>query len=110
MEFTTKKKDGVIIIGIKGKLDAASADSFKQNFDAVIQDGKNFVFDMSGVDFIDSTGLGRIVASLRGISEKSGDLKLAGIRSDVMIVFQITRAYRIFDIYDDVNTAVESFE
>lgn len=110
MEFSTKQKDGVTIIGIKGKLDAASADSFKQNFESVVDSGKNFVLDMSGVEFMDSTGLGRIVASLRGVSEKNGDLKLAGIRSDVMIVFQITRAFRIFDIYDDVNEAVDSFE
>lgn len=109
MKIDFVKKESVVILSIDGSLDASVADQFKSVFENYAKENSNFVLDMRKVSFIDSTGLGKIVSALRTVSEKKGDLKIAGISDEVMMVFQITRAFRIFDIYDDVNEAVNSF-
>lgn len=110
MKLEISKRNGVTVISLSGSFDASVADDFKKEFEASLKENDNFVIDLNNVQFVDSTGLGRIVSALRKVSEKKGDLKLAGINDEVMIVFQITRAYKIFDIYDDVDAAVKSFK
>ncbi len=50
-----------------------------------------------------------IVFCLRFSQENGGLLKLANLSTKVRMIFEITRAYRVFDIFDDLGTAVKSF-
>jgi len=109
MKIDFTKKESIAVLSLDGNLDASVAEKFKSTFENYAKESSNFVIDMSKVGFIDSTGLGKIVSALRTVTVNNGDLKLAGINDEVMMVFQITRAYKIFDIYDSVDEAVKSF-
>ncbi len=67
------------------------------------------VLDLGSVEFIDSTGLGLIVALNRRIRRGGGDLRVAAPRRDVQTALELTRMHRLVEIYDDVDTAVASF-
>lgn len=109
MQFFVKIENNIGVIPIDGRLDASNVANLKKDFLAWLGETNNFVLDLSRMDFIDSTGLGGIVACLKYASEKNGDLKIACLQSKPRLVFEITRANKIFDIFDDVKSAVESF-
>ena len=109
MNIEYQKKNDVGILVINGRLDAYSAPNLKTQFQEYSRDTANFVLDLHNLDFLDSTGLGSIVACLKAASEAGGDIRIANMSEKPRLVFQITRAYKIFEIYDDLETAVASF-
>jgi len=83
---------------------------FKNDLNSKITEEHNrIVVDLSKTDFVDSTFLGVLVAGLKKATIHNGDLKVGGLQESVRGVFQITRLYKIFDIFDDSNEAVQSF-
>lgn len=110
MELNFELKENVGVLKVSGRLDAYNAAEFKESFTKYTEQTVNFVLDLSSLDFLDSTGLGSLVACLKAISEKDGDIKIANMSEKPRMVFEITRAHKIFDIFDDVDVAVMSYE
>ncbi len=89
-------------VEISGKL--------KEDLLAKVEEGnKNIIVDLSSSDFVDSSFLGALVAGLKKTTMKSGDLKIVGLQSPVRAMFELTRLYRIFDIFDTQEEAINSF-
>ena len=110
MELNFKIQDNVGILEIVGRLDAYNSSELKSYFDQISLETTNHVFDMTGCEFIDSTGLGTIVACLKAASQNGGDIRLANLQDKPRMVFDITRAYKIFHIFDDLDAALMSFD
>jgi anti-anti-sigma factor len=66
---------------------------------------RKFVFDMSGVSHIDSTGIGRCIASLNKIMQAGGKLHMAAAAGQVREGFRVTRLDRVFRFFEDVGGA-----
>ncbi len=107
-EFT--KKDNVGILEISGRLDAYTAPNLKTLFKDLMDETRYFVFDLHALEFLDSTGLGSIVSCLKSATANGGDICIARMADKPRMVFEITRAFKIFEIYDDLDAAVESFD
>ena len=85
--------------------------SFKEDLLDKIEEGyQNIVVDLSTSDFVDSSFLGALVAGLKKATMKSGDLKIFGLQPPVRAMFELTRLYRIFDIFEEKDDALESFD
>jgi anti-sigma B factor antagonist len=100
------------LVELSGPLTAATVEPFREQFSAWQADEagvKNYVLDLSAVDFMDSAGLGALIAALKRITEKGGDMKLACLQKKPRMVFEITRAYKVFDIFDTVEEALRTF-
>ena len=113
MVIKCSKERGVGIIRIGSAPTAATVDTFREqlaNWQAVEPDVKNFVADLKEVDFMDSAGLGTLIAVLKRITEQGGDMKIACLQKKPRMVFEITRAYKVFEIYDSVEDAVKQFK
>lgn len=110
MNLNHYKKNNIGIVEISGRLDAYSAPELKTYFDSVSSETTFFIFDLEGCDFIDSTGLGTIVACLKSASQNGGDICLARLQDKPRMVFDITRAYKIFHIFDDIDAAMASYD
>jgi anti-anti-sigma factor len=75
----------------------------------LLQQGKRvIVFDIGGVDRIDSTGIGRFIASYNQIAAAKGDMRLAGIRTYLFRVFQVSSLDKIFHFYPSVEEAIKA--
>lgn len=59
----------------------------------------NYVFDFSGCEFIDSTGLGALVAMYKRCVEHRGSIKLKNLKPEVKKLFELTRLNQVFEIY-----------
>jgi len=109
MNCTVSYDGAVGVVRIEGRLDAASVEEYKRSFAEYLGRATHFVCDLGKLDFIDSAGLGGLVSSLRRAAEKGGDLKLACLPPKVAMVFEITRAHRVFEIFDTCDAAVGSY-
>jgi len=109
MDINIDDRGNAAVITISGRLDASNVERVKKQFPEWLATNNRIVMDLSAMDFLDSTGLGGIVACLKYAVEADGNLKIACLQDKPRMVFEITRAYKIFDIFDDVDAAVESF-
>lgn len=86
------------------------ADTLKEILENRIAGGSSkFVVDISMCEFIDSTFLGVLVNSLKKAVKAGGDLKLVGFKPAVHSMFELTRLYRVFESFKDVQSAIKSF-
>ncbi len=105
--FEVRGSTGLVLP--QGDLTAETADSFREQFIRWMQGAtgvRNVVVDLGAVGFMDSSGLGILIALLKRVSERGGDLKIACLGKKVRLVFEITRAYKVFEILDTVDEAV----
>ena len=111
MAATFQTTDGVGVVTVTGVLTSDGIDAFREQFAGWWQSLpaiRNVVVDLSGVDFLDSSGLGSLIALLKRVSERGGDMKIAGLQKKVRMVFEITRAYKVFEIFDNASEAVKA--
>lgn len=74
--------------------------TFRVEINKLIENGqKNFTFDFSQCNFIDSTGLGALVSIYKKCAEKDGSIKLKSLKPEVEKLFKLTRLDKVFEIY-----------
>lgn len=108
MQLNCVTHNDINVISVQeSRIDAASAIQFKDAMRAVTETGpSHVVLDLSGVKFVDSSGLGAIVASMKQMGD-ARRLDLASLTPDVAKVFRLTRMDSIFVIHDDVAQALQ---
>ncbi len=98
LETTTHGNFSVITVAAS-RIDAAVAIQFKDAMRAATEGGPDhFILDLGQVDFVDSSGLGAIVAAKKQLGEDRR-LDLAALRPNVDKVFRLTRMNSVFDIH-----------
>jgi anti-sigma B factor antagonist len=86
------------------------AEELKNNVNEKIRLGyKKVIIDISTVEFLDSTFLGVIVNILKKVAKMGGDLKLVGFKPVVRAMFELTRLFRVFESYSELQDAIKSF-
>jgi len=104
---STYHNDINIITVNEARIDAPVAIKFKDAVRSLTETGPDHVIlDLSQVSFVDSSGLGAIVASKKQIGH-ARQMDLAGLTGDVEKVFRLTRMDSIFEIHTNVDTLVE---
>lgn len=112
MEVHSREKDNIIIYDLKGEFGRSDevAATIQQSVKDQLEYGQTkFLFNFDGVSFIDSFGVGELVACYISIAKMKGKLKILNIPDKIRRLFRITMLDKIFEIFDDEMTAVKSF-
>lgn len=106
MQLTAERKGGALVVtAMEDRIDAAGAILFKERMrDAVGTAARRVVLDLSRVTFVDSSGLGAIVAVMK-LMGPDRRLELAGLTPNVQKVFRLTRLDGVFTIHDSLTAA-----
>ncbi len=112
MHLTTLKQDDVTVINVVGKLDVQTYSALKKKVRDLVDDGaRKILLDVSGIQNMDSTGIGTLVALLNTVRDKDGDLRLAGrFEPDVEEAFNLCGLARVFVQYPNVKDGVKNFD
>ncbi len=106
MEITHTKENNVTVLSAAGRLDAVSSPGFEKELTALISAGETLlIVDFGRLDYISSAGLRTILAAAKKLREKQGKLFLAGLRSVVKEVFEISGFTSIIPIFESVEAA-----
>ena len=105
--LTPEVRNNVLVVRVDVKrVDASKAPAFKDEMTKCIEAGHSqLVLDLSDVEFVDSSGLGAIVACLKRLGPK-GNLAIASASGAVKRLFSLTRMDRVFPLHDSVDSAV----
>ena len=107
-----KRNDGKLaVLRPAGSLNAAVVDRVREEWFGWLKNEpevRTVVVNLAYVDFMDSSGMGLLISMLKHLGERDGEVRLAALRKGVRMVFEITRTYKVFDIYDSVEEAVGS--
>ena len=104
------EKSNVLVVDVEGDLDARVAADLKEGLNGKIDEGSSWLLiNLTEVPYMDSAGLGVLVSGLKNTNRKSGDLRVYGLQPDVKNIFELTRLNKVFQIFDNEETALESF-
>ena len=111
LDVQTRQTDsGVTVLAPNGCLDVAGAPMLKEAIGDAVKNGlPRLVIDMEGVSFVDSTGLGSVIAALKLVRSSKGDLRLAAPNQQVRVVLELTTLDRVFAYYPTVEDALTDF-
>jgi anti-sigma B factor antagonist len=100
--------DDSVVIRVAGEIHATTAPEFSERLNTVIAGGKTgVVLDLTGVEFIDSTGLSVLLNGLRRVTRARGSMVLACANPTVLRLFEITKLDSTFDIVPSCDEAIE---
>ena len=108
MEIRFEYINNVLVAHLQCYLDRMGAENFKYVLSERMKPGENVVLDLEKLVNIDNFGLDALLAMAQKALENKSVIKLAGVSPDMRIVLDITKVYRVFDIYPTVADAVAS--
>jgi len=107
MPFTAQPSGDVIVVKVHAqRLDAYLAPEFKAKLVHLVQSGhERIVMDMAALEFIDSSGLGALIAGFKALGGR-GEIVLCGITPRLLSLLQLTHVDKLLPIFDTVEEAV----
>ncbi|HEY0541262.1 MAG TPA: STAS domain-containing protein [Actinoallomurus sp.] len=112
MEFNleyTVTEDDIVCVVLAGSLDVATAPQVRDLLIRLIDEGRyRLVLELSGVDFVDSIGLGVFVGVVHRLRPHDGSLAVAAPSPQTRKVFEITQLVRVLPLFDSLGSAVEA--
>jgi anti-sigma B factor antagonist len=106
-----RRNADVTILDLKGKLRVGgNAVALHRSIRSLILEKNiHIVLNLAGVTFIDSCGLGELVASQVSVENKAGEIKLIGLTDQLRELLRATRLLAVFDTYANEAEAIQSF-
>ncbi|MCK4539423.1 MAG: STAS domain-containing protein [Candidatus Krumholzibacteria bacterium] len=111
MKLRSRESEKTVILDITGKLmGGADADEFRDIVHKLIEDGKkNIIVNLSGVRWMNSTGMGILITGYTTLRRNKGDLKLLNVSNKIQSILYVTKLNLIFECFDDEEKAVASY-
>ena len=112
MEMNVRRKGDVQIIQVRGALRlGVGVDSFRQAFDEALSSGDTrFIMNCAEIPMIDSSGIGVLVKGMTSARQRGGDVRLVAPSKFVLQTLRLIGVLNLFTIFEDENSAVESYK
>jgi anti-sigma B factor antagonist len=112
MRIVARQKNDIVIFDLEGEIKRSDITdvTLHQLVKEQLDGGKRkILLNFDAVNFIDSFGVGEILASYISTHNLGGKLKLVKISKKLFLIFQVTMLTKVLDIYDEEDTALKSF-
>lgn len=101
------KENGITILAISGNLDAEGTQAMEEKVVGLLEGGEtSLLFDFSGLDYINSSGLRVLVLAYQRLKKASGKVAICGIKDYIQEVFEVSGYDKIFPLYPTKDAAV----
>ena len=98
--------DSLVLLVSSDHIDASNVADFRAQSAPLAQSSNKVILDLTGVNFIDSAGLGSILSIMRGIGERGGDFRVCCVSKPIRVLFELVRLHKILDIHDTREEAL----
>ena len=111
LQIAEKQIEGVTVLDFVGRITLGDeSNQVRTKIKEMLGKGKTqIVLDLAGVSYIDSAGLGMLMAGYTSAQNQGATLKLANLTKRFHELLNITKLVTIFDTYESVDDAVKSF-
>ena len=95
------------VLRVRGEIDVYTAPQLREYVVKLVAEGVRYIVaDLREVDFLDSTGLGALVGSLKRLREQDGSLALVAVADRILTIFRLTGLGRVFTLCSSVPDAI----
>lgn len=101
---------GYVVLSLIGDLDMWTLPLAKERINQMVQEGKvRLVLDLEKMNYIDSSGLGFFIGTLKKLRDAGGDLKLINLNAYIYGIFKLIQLQHIIQTYDSLDEATKQF-
>ena len=111
MKVQTRQVDGITILDLSGRITLGEGSvTIRDAVRDVLAKGSNkILLNLGNITYIDSSGIGELVAGYTSVANAGGTLKLLSLTKRVKDLLQITKLYTVFDVHEEEAHALRSF-
>src|SRR4051812_1730477 len=111
LDIHEREREGMVVLELKGRITVGpEASALREKVAQLAAEGKrNIVLELSGTDFIDSTGLGALVMVATAAKKNGGNVKLVNLNRRNIELLVMTKLATVFEIFADEQDAISSF-
>jgi len=111
LKIASKDAEGVVVLQLEGKIILGEeSNSLRERMKNLLaEDRRKIVMNMGNVTYIDSAGLGTLVAAFHSARNHGAVLKLSNLGQKFQEVLQVTKLLTVFEVFDSEAAAVQSF-
>lgn len=112
LSITQRQNKNVTVLDLEGQIRLGTGNiKLRETLRELAGQGKhNVLINLANVAQIDSSGLGELVGGYVSIKKSGGEIKLLHLNSRVQELMVITKLYTVFDVYENEDEAVASFQ
>lgn len=105
-----RQADKVSLVEVSGRLTSFEAQTFREAIQRLLRQGNNnIVLNLTGLEYLDSSGIGELVRNYLAVVKKGGAIKVVGLAPKVGEILKVTQLYQVFPEFPDEESALESF-
>jgi anti-sigma B factor antagonist len=105
-----RQTDGVSLVELSGRLTSFESKAFREMIHGLLRQGhSNIVLNLTGLEYLDSSGIGELVRNYMSVVKKGGAMKVVGLAPRVEEILKVTQLYQVFPEFPDEASALESF-
>ena len=111
LKMTSREIDGITVLTLEGRIVLGEeSNALREQIKSLLAAGKHkIVLNMGQVTYIDSAGLGTLVASHHSARTQGATLKLSNLGKKFQEILQVTKLLTVFEVYDSETAAISSF-
>ena len=112
LNIKERQAGDVTILDMTGKVTIGEGSvALRSAVRRLMEEGKKkILLNLSGVSYVDSSGIGELVSSFTTINREGGQLKLLNLTQKIQDLLAITKLLTVFDVYEDESSALNSFK
>ena len=111
-EFSIKIRETgpVTVLELSGRLTSFETGALRDSISRLLNQGRrDIVLNLSGLQYLDSSGIGELARVYVAVVKQSGQIKVVGLSSKIEQVLKITQLYQVFPEFPDEEAALKSF-
>ena len=112
MDFsaTIRHSPQASLIELRGRLTFFEVGVLRENISRLLAEGrKNLILNLSGLQYLDSSGIGELARIYVSVLKGGGEMKVVGLSRNVQQVLEVTHLYEVFPEFPDEEAALQSF-
>ena len=112
LNIKERQADSVTVLDMQGRITIGEGSVALRNaIRKLLEEGKkNILLNLSGVSYVDSSGIGELVSSFTSVNKEGGKLKLLNLTQKIRDLLAITKLLTVFDTFEEEQEAVDSYK
>ena len=107
---TIRQAGPISLLDVSGRLTSFEIGALRESVSRLVKQGrKNIVLNLSGLQYLDSSGIGELARIYVSVVKESGQMKVVGLSPKVEEILKITQLYQVFPEFPSEEAALQSF-
>lgn len=107
---TIRQAGPISLLDVAGRLTSFEIGALRDSISRLLKQGRrNIVLNLSGLQYLDSSGIGELARVYVSVVKQSGQMKVVGLSPKVEEILKITQLYQVFPEFPSEEAALQSF-